>query len=196
MLFTIYAICFGVGMLFTLVSVILSHVFDFDHGVGSDVGADIGADVGAGGHVEAGFSHADVAGFAPVGPTTISAFITGFGGFGMVFSSIEATKSAWLSAPLSILCGFASAALVFWIFHSVFKNVQSTSEANIGSLVGSEAVVITPIPEGGVGEISYVNKGSRYNAPARCDSGVQIGAGTRVRIKGVSANIFFVEELK
>jgi len=78
----------------------------------------------------------------------------------------------------------------------VFKNVQSTSEANVGSLVGSEAVVITPIPEGGVGEISYVNKGSRYNAPARCDSGVQIGAGTRVRIKGVSANIFFVEELK
>src|SRR3954465_7321699 len=96
--FTIYAICFGVGLLFTLLSAIAGHVF----GGGHDMH---GADVGTGGHAEAGFDHAGMPGLSPFSPTTIASFITAFGGFGIIFSRIEATKSPWISAPLALIAG-------------------------------------------------------------------------------------------
>ena len=45
--FLVYAVCFGVGLLFAIVSAFLSHLFGGGH--------DVHVDVGTGGHAEAGF---------------------------------------------------------------------------------------------------------------------------------------------
>ena len=84
-LFIIYLICFGVGLLFTLVSGFFAHSFG-----GHDGHLD---HAGTGGHAEAGYGTDDMPGFAAVSPTTIAAFITAFGGFGMIFSKIETTQN-------------------------------------------------------------------------------------------------------
>ena len=130
-LFIIYLICFGVGLLFTIVSAFAGHAFS-----GHDVHV---GHTGAGGHAEAGFGTDDMPGFAAVSPTTIAAFITAFGGFGMIFSKIEATQNPWISAPLSVLAGLAVAAGVFWLFRTIFRKTQSSSEGKVANVAVAAA---------------------------------------------------------
>ena len=182
--FIAYAICFGVGLLFTLVSAFAGHLFG---------GHDAHGDIGTGGHAEAGYEHTGMPGLAPFSPTTIASFITAFGGFGLILSRLPATKSPWVSAPLATVGGVLVAASVVGLFSFVFHRTQSSSESRIAGLVGRTATIISPIPEHGVGEIAYVQAGSRYSAPARTENGTAIAVGRTVTIKRVVGTQFYVE---
>ncbi len=181
--FLVYAVCFGVGLLFAIVSAFLGHLFG---------GHDTDLQVGTGGHAEAGFQDTGMPGLSPFSPTTITAFLTAFGGLGMVFSRIEATHSPWVSTPLALLGALIIAAGVVWVFGTVFHKVESSSESHVATLVGMTATVITPIPADGVGEIAYVQAGSRYSAPARNERGAPVGNGQTVRIVRVVGTQFYV----
>src|SRR5688572_6763872 len=124
--FLIYLICFGVGLVFTIISAVVSDVFGG--------GGDAHADVGTGGHAEAGFEHTGLPGVSPFSPTIMAAFATAFGGFGMILSKIEATRSAFISAPLSLLGGLALAGAVFFVFNKLFSITQSSSESRVATL--------------------------------------------------------------
>jgi len=180
-----YLICLVVGLMFTLISAIAGHFFGG--------GADHGGDVGTGGHAEAGFDHSGMPGISFFSPTVLAAFVTAFGAFGMIFSKIEVTKSVWLSAPLSGVSGALIALLVFWMFNIMFEKTQSSSESKIATVVGMVASIITPIPANGVGEIAYVQSGSRYTAPARSEGGVAISSGQTVHITRIVGSQFYVE---
>jgi membrane protein implicated in regulation of membrane protease activity len=181
--FLIYVVCFGFGLLFTIISAALGHAFG---------DSDAHADVGTGGHAEAGFEHTGMPGISPFSPTTIASFITAFGAFGMILSRIEATRSVWISGPLSLVGGLGVAAGVFLLFNKIFSKTQSSSEGRISALIGLSATVITPIPQAGVGEIAYVQAGSRYTAPARSESGAAIGNGQTVKIHRIVGTQFYV----
>ncbi len=187
--FYVYLGCFGLGLLFTLLSAVLGHAFgghgDLGHG-------DAHWDGHAHGHAEGGGGAGDMPGFAPLSPTTIASFITGFGGFGMIFHSMEATRSVWISAPLAALGALAVAAGVFWLFSLIFRRTQGSSEGRVADLVGQAATVITPIATDGVGEIAYVQGGSRYSAPARSEAGAVLANGATVRITRVIGTQFYV----
>src|SRR5262245_10213153 len=96
--FTIYLICLGVGFLFTVFTAIFGHIFGHD-------GHDGGHVEGSGGHAEAGVDSSDMPGVSAFSPTVISAFVTSFGGFGVIFHEIPATHNAWVSAPLAVVAG-------------------------------------------------------------------------------------------
>jgi membrane protein implicated in regulation of membrane protease activity len=81
---------------------------------------------------------------------------------------------------------------VLWLFNAVFRKTQGSSEGLVANLIGQTAVIATPIPENGVGEISYVQTGSRYNAPARSEQGGAIAAGQTVKITRIVGTQFFV----
>ena len=181
--FFVYAICFGVGILFALVSACLGHLFG---------GHDAHVDVGTGGHAEAGFQDTGMPGLSPFSPTTISAFITAFGACGLIFRNLEATRSPWVSAPLSVVGAVIIAAAVVMLFGFVFHKTQSSSESHVGTLVGMMATVITPIPANGVGEIAYVQSGTRYTAPARDERGAPVGNGQTVKIVRIVGSQFYV----
>jgi len=184
--FLIYSICFGVGLVFTLVSALFGHLFG---------GHDAHADVGTGGHADAGFDHGGdgMPGMSIFSPTVVASFITAVGGLGMIFSNINATKSVWVSAPLSALGGMIIAAGVFWLFNTLFRQTQSSSESRVGSLVGQIATIITPIPANGVGEIAYVQAGTRYTASAREERGSAIAGGQMVKIIRITGTQFYVQ---
>jgi membrane protein implicated in regulation of membrane protease activity len=182
----VYLICLVVGLAFTLISAIAGHFFG---------GHDGGGDLGTGGHAEAGFDHSGMPGISFFSPTVLASFVTAFGAFGMIFSKIEATKSVLISAPLSVLGGTAIAGLVFWMFNALFNKTQSSSESRVASLAGQIASIITPIPNNGVGEIAYVQSGTRYTAPARSEAGTAIGAGQSVKITRIVGSQFFVQPL-
>ena len=143
--------------------------------------------------MEAGFGSHDMPGFSPLSPTTIASFITAFGGLGMIFSKVEATRSVLINAPLAALGGLFVACLVFWLFRTVFRRTQGSSESHVARLVGAAATVITPIAPHGVGEIAYVQGGTRYTAPARTESGAPVPAGKPVRITRVIGTQYYVE---
>jgi membrane protein implicated in regulation of membrane protease activity len=179
----IYIICLIVGLLFTLLSAIVGHFFGGDHG----------ADVGTGGHAEAGFDSSGVPGISFFSPTVLASFVTAFGAFGLIFSRIDATSSPWMSAPLALAGGVLVALAVLWVVNTMFRKTQSSSEARVATLVGQVASIITPIPENGVGEIAYVQGGTRYTAPARGEKGAAVGAGQPVRITRIVGTQFYVE---
>lgn len=179
----IYAICLVVGLLFTLISAVAGHFFGGDHA----------GDVGTGGHAEAGFDSSGVPGISFFSPTVLASYMTAFGAFGLIFSKIEATSSVWASAPLSLVGGGIVAAGVFWLFNIMFKKTQSSSESRVATLVGLTASIATPIPTNGVGEIAYIQGGSRYTAPARSEGGVAINAGQPVKITRIIGTQFYVE---
>jgi membrane protein implicated in regulation of membrane protease activity len=181
----IYAICLVTGLLFTMVTVFFGHFF----GGGGHV-------LGSGGHVEAGGDNSDAPGISIFSPTVIAAFITAFGGFGLIFSQFPATHPAVISAPLSILGGLVVAGAMYSFFGAVFRHTQSSSESRVAALVNTEATVITPISPNGVGEIAYVVGGTRYTAPARAEDGFFIGNGQTVKIARVVGTQFYVKKAK
>jgi membrane protein implicated in regulation of membrane protease activity len=182
----VYIVCLAVGLLFTLFSAVAGHFFgghEFDHG----------GDIGTGGHAEGGLDTHGMPGISFFSPTVLASFVTAFGAFGLIFSHIEATRSVWASAPLAAVSGGVVAGLVFLLFNAMFQKTQSSSESRVGSLTGLVASVITPIPENGVGEIAYVQSGTRYTAPARTEDGKPIAAGKTVRISRIVGTQFYVE---
>ena len=183
--FIIYLICFGVGLLFTIGTALFGHIFG---GHGHDGHVD-----GSGGHAEAGVDASDMPGVSALSPTVIASFVTAFGGIGMILHQVPATRPAFISGPLSVVGGFAIAGSVLWLLRQLFRRTQSSSESKVGSLVGQTATIITPIPENGVGEIAYVQAGTRYTAPAREDNGAPVASGRAVQITRVVASQFYVK---
>jgi len=182
----IYIACLALGLLFTIISAFLGHFFG---------GHDVHADVGTGGHAEAGYDHSGVPGISFFSPTVLSCFVTAFGACGLILSRVEATKSVWVSAPISAVAGLLMASLAFVLFNYMFKQTQSSSESHVASLIGQTASTVTPIPRNGVGEIAYVQGGSRYTAPARTEAGTPVAAGKPVRITRVVGTQYYVDVL-
>jgi len=81
---------------------------------------------------------------------------------------------------------------VFFIFRMIFRRTQASSEGRVADLVGASATIITPIAPGGVGEIAYVQSGTRYSAPARTEGGATLPNGATVRITRIVGTQFYV----
>lgn len=181
----LYGICLAGGLLVTIISALLGHLFGGN-----------GADVGTGGHAEAGFADSGVPGISFFSPTVLASFVTAFGACGLILRSFDATSPLYISAPASALAGGAIALAVLFVFNTMFRKTQSSSEGRVAALLGQPATVVTPIPADGVGEIAYVQSGSRYNAPARAVGGAAIAAGRPVRISRIVGTQFYVEPME
>jgi len=226
-----FLICFFVGLVFTVISFILSGVFgghdaahadvgDLD-GVAADVDIDIGdVDVGVGdvdvgdvgvdhdfemghdfdhsvaeaggdGHVEVGLGDS-FPGLSPWSPSVICAFLTTFGGAGYI--SLEAVG---IGTSVSIVVGAVAATVgaggVFYGMNRFFSAVQASSEVKVADVIGREAEVITPVPKGGVGEISYEVSGTRMSAPARTVNGKPVGRAQKVKIVRIVGTTYLVK---
>jgi membrane protein implicated in regulation of membrane protease activity len=81
---------------------------------------------------------------------------------------------------------------VVTLFGFIFHHTQCSSESRIGTLVGMTGTIITPIPVNGVGEIAYVQGGSRYTAPARDERGAPVTNGQTVKIVRIVGSQFYV----
>ena len=178
-----YAICLVFGLMFSIISLFAGHFFGGHESVG------------AGGQADAGFDADGVPGITFFSPTVLASFITAFGAFGLIFSDIPATAKLWLNAPLAFLCALGFALAVLWMFNAIFRRTQGSSEGQVSRLIGLTAAIITPIPAAGVGEISYVQSGSRYSAAARSLDQRPVPAGQTVKIVRIVGTQYFVEAI-
>ena len=189
--FHAYLISFLVGFVYAVVSALLSGVFGGDFG-GHDVDVSGGHDfnVGTDGHLDSGMVH-----FSPLSPTIIATFLASFGGTGMI--CIKVFKlSNYTSIPESLIAAVGVAGAVFAMMEWIFEKTQSSVNIDAGQLIGTHADVITPIPENGVGEIAFIARGFRQNAPARSADGKPIESPSEVEIVRTVGSSFIVRRVE
>ncbi len=137
------------GLILALASLVLS-------GIGGDSGGD--TDFGADGD-----GSGDLTIFSPV---TIGAFLAVFGGVGLI-TSLGFAMDARLGLVIS---GFAAAliSLLVAIFYSrLLIELHGSTNISETEMVGVEALVTTPIPGTGLGEVRFEVHGERMSRPAR-----------------------------
>ncbi len=184
--FLVYLFCLAAGFVFVLFSAVFGHVLG-DHGH-----AHVG---GSGGHAETGADTSDSPGVSFFSPIVMAAFVTAFGAFGLILSEFEPTKRPVISAPLAVLGAVLVAFALVTVLQKIMRAADCSSESQVATLIGHVATVISPIPDAGVGEIAYVQAGTRYTAPARNETGKPVATGSTVTITRIIGSQFYVTAL-
>jgi len=145
-------------------------------------GGDIHVD--ASGHLDAGHAH-------PISGTIVAVFITGFGAGGTLGHYMMKWGTAGTLA-LATGAGLVLAGAAFLTLDLIFSQTQAGSEFAPDSMVGRDAEVTTPIPENGMGEITFEMKGQRETASARSIEGIPLSRGRLVVIEKVTGSTVHV----
>lgn len=117
-------------------------------------------------------------------PIVLASALTAFGGAGLI-GSVGLGFSAMVTLLFSLVISFGMGAAVFFGVIKLIYNSQSNSNFSEEQLVDAEAMVVTPIPEKGLGEIAFTAGGTRTTMPAHSMDGTGIEKGAKVMIRRV-----------
>jgi len=173
----LFQVCFYTGVAYTLLSFILGQLLDFS-GVGGDIDFDADIDIG----------------LFPIRPVIIAAFITVFGGTGMIL--LKEGRSSLTSLICALAIGFGAAYLMYRFIIMPLQKAQNTSAVSQSALLGSLAYTTLPMEGKSFGRISYSIEGNTYSAPAKSIDGKPIAKGVPVVIIDIKKNVFLVKEVK
>jgi membrane protein implicated in regulation of membrane protease activity len=192
----IYLICFGVGSLWSVASLLMG-------GMHLGHGAQGHAHVGHG-HVGHGNVHSHGAhGHANMSqgqwatwlgtlltPGCIAVFLAWFGGIGYLLTR-HSTLGRWADLAIAILVGLIGA-LLLGAFLRWLQSHEKPLEAIDTDVVGMLGRVSSTIRPTGVGEAIYVRDGSRRAIPARSEDGTQIERDEEVIVTRYEKGIAYV----
>jgi hypothetical protein len=192
-----YYMAFVVGVVYALVTFILGH-FGGGDASGHDVG---GHDVGGHGAATSDGSIPHPGGhevaFSPFSPVVFAMFLASYGGMGVICLKMFEMRNVLAHMPISLAGGIFGGGLTFVFFYKVFATVQGSVLPTTNDIVGTEADVILAIPgHEQLGEIAYVAKGVRSNAPARSEDGTMIPAHTTVVITKIVGATWYVKPVR
>jgi membrane protein implicated in regulation of membrane protease activity len=165
-----FLICFGVGAGYTVISFFLSgviSVFDFDTDFDLFGGA-----------------------VSPFKPSVIAAFVTVFGGVGLLTLKFGMFAALSVSAALGMVIAYAMYRFVI----IPLNRAQNTSAVEKQALIGCAAKVTEGIPQGKYGKITYYANGNTYSAPAKSEDGGEIARGAEVKIVYIDKNTYYVSK--
>lgn len=178
----LFAVCFFVGIIFTLFSVLggLGHVVG--HG---------GADTG---HMAHGYGPADQGdGVSILNLSSLTVFLTWFGAAGF---SLRFYGKLGLGPVLLIsgILGMFGAYIVYLFLVKLLIRGQSKPLSSSDTYMpGTVAKVTSPISKGGTGEIVYVHLGTRRSCGARSIGDAFITKGSQVVIVQYEKGIAYVK---
>jgi hypothetical protein len=141
-----------------------------------------GLDVDAGSvHVDfGGVDHPEV-NVPSLSPVTLASFVTAFGAFGLIALGLINTTPAW-SLAWAVGGAVAVAGIAHFAFGYFLIRPQGSSEVQLKDIIGAVGEVTVPIPEDGLGEITFVAQGGRRTFPARAAGGAALKRGATVVI--------------
>lgn len=174
----VYLVLLGIGFIYALLTLLGQGVGELDINLDLDAG-----DVPS-------FDHGEV-GLASISPMSIASFVTAFGAFGLISSQLFDASSG-TSLVFAAGGGLAVGVVAQLIFIYVFSP-QTSSLRTQQELVQSTAEVITPIPDGGLGQIALVARGTRVTYSARTTPGLTFNQGDLVRIVELVGGVAIVE---
>lgn len=172
-----FQICFLTGTAYTVISFLMGQLFDF---------VDIDGDVDFDG---------DVTGVnvSPLKPIIIVAFITVFGGIGII--SVKAGLTAAYALLISVCSGLFIAYIIYRYIVIPLYKAQNTSAASQTELIGHRAKMKLGTKGDNFGRVIYVVNGNTYTAPAKSLDGKEINKDEDVIIVEIRKNVFFVDKL-
>lgn len=122
---------------------------------------------------------------------TITAFLAWFGGTGYLLTRYS-TLVVTLVLVVSIVLGLVGAGIVFVFIAKVLLAHSRELDPADYDRVGVLGRVISPIREGGTGEIIFSQEGSRHTCGARSESGEALARETEVIITSYEKGIAYV----
>lgn len=184
----LYLICFIVGFMLSLISV-LSGFFDL-HAPGAGHGhVHIGH---VHGHVHVGDAHGHTGGaqVSPFNFPTMTAFLAWFGGVGYLLTRFSGIW-LWLAFLIAVVGGVSGASIVFLFLAKLLAQDRPLNPADY-DMIGMLGQLTSAIREGGTGEMSFSQAGVRRSAPARSDDGKAIPKGADVLVTRYEKGIAYV----
>ncbi|MDF2532857.1 MAG: hypothetical protein K0Q65_2438 [Clostridia bacterium] len=188
----LFQVCFYTGVLYTVISFLLGHLLDFaGAGIDVDVDVDISIDTDTGIDLDG-----DIPGVAvsPLKPVTIAAFITVFGGTGMIL--LKNNYRALVALAAAAALGLAVSYMLYRFLIVPLSRAQNTSAVSQAELVGGLAYTSLAMKDKEYGKIKYTVEGNTYSAPAKSIDGRAIAKGVPVVIIDIKKNTFYVKEVK
>jgi hypothetical protein len=200
----LYKIMFAAGIVYTVISLVLTGVLGISH-LSSHVGSHFGgSDLGGNdlGHHADTTNSGDSHGLSQfswllifINPIVLVSFLTIFGGMGI----IGTVYMRWVSI-LVFLLALASGVLVAFVLYKLIAvplyKSENTSNVHQGQLIGTAAEVDTGILKDGFGKIKYSVNSIRYTAPAKHIEGKALIQGQKVVICRIEENVFYVSEVE
>lgn len=160
-----YVIFFGVGIGFILLSFVFDTLLDIDGPIGI------------------------------LQPKLIAIFLTVTGGAGIIISNgIGDVLGPSFTFTVSVFAGLLVAAILNRLVVIPLRRAQNTSAFDKQATIGTIAKIISPIPAGGFGKISYNISGSVVTSPAKSDDGGEILRGESVAIVYIEGGTYFVKK--
>lgn len=180
--------CFAFGLLFTVVTFLLGGFGGTgSHGTAPGL---LGGLTGA--HASA---HVHGHGANPVSPfslSTLSAFLTWFGGAGYLLTRYSPLAALGVGIA-AVLIGVLGGAFFFMAVARVIVPRLTVLDPDDFRVQGAVARVTSTIHPGGTGEIVYTLGGTRHSDGARSESGEPIERDTQVVILRIEKGIAYVQ---
>jgi len=191
-----YLICFVVGIIFSVLSVISGgarwrmHVPHFPHAHAGISHA--GSAHGTGAHPEGGVNHGHAIMASAFNFVTITAFLAWFGGTGYLLTKYS---SFWILLGLgfSTLSGLFGAGIIFLFLNRVLTSENENLDPADFEMCGVWDARRSRIRPGGTGEIIYSQEGTRRTCGARSDGDSPIAKGVDVVVTRYEKGIAYVK---
>jgi len=182
-----YLVCFTVGVTLTVLSFLggslrLPHVhLHVPHG-------HVATPHGAGGTHAAAVQGAGMPFF---NFATATAFLTWFGGTGYLLTRYSSLVVS-LIMLIAVIVGLVGATIIFWFVAKLLMKHDRELDPADYERVGALGRIISPIREGGTGEIIFPQEGTRQTCGARSEAGEALAKGTEVIITSYEHGIAYV----
>ena len=122
---------------------------------------------------------------------TVTAFLAWFGGSGYLLTRYS-TLAVSLIAFLAVMVGLIGATLIFLLVAKVLMQHDRELDPADYERVGVLGRVISPIREGGTGEIIFSQAGTRHTCGARSESGEALAKDTEIVVTRYERGIAYV----
>jgi membrane-bound ClpP family serine protease len=139
-------------------------------------------------HIHGNLFQGGAGGVGPINFATVTAFVAWFGGTGYLLTS----QFGWVLASAlvaAVMAGVVGAGIVFWMMARVLWSPNENMQMVDYDMVGVLGHVTQPIRPGGVGELVYVQGGTRKSCGARSADGSGIEKGSEVVVTGYERGI-------
>ena len=180
---TVYLTCFGVGLVFSIISLLggLSHLHigHFHFGGHAHVHTPHGA------HAHSANSISPINGF------TITAFLCWFGGTGYLLYHYHLFFAPFI-VLLATASGVAGAGMIFLFLAKILLPHEHAMTAEETEIIGTIGRVSVPVRSGGTGEILYSQAGTRRSAAARSDDGSPLGKDIEIIVMRYENGVAYV----
>lgn len=144
-------------------------------------------------HFPHGGTHAGGGGDMPfLNFGTITAFLAWFGGAGYLLTRYSSLVVVGV-LTLAVVAGLMGAMIVFWFVAKLLLKHDVELDPADYDRVGVLARIISPIREGGTGEIIFSQEGTRNTCGARSENNEALPRGTEVIVTRYEHGIAYVQ---